>query len=64
MTIGEGEAVELTLKLNGVGRAHDQNEPNQAARVLEFYFNRRPTDDELRFLHECMGRSVSLVGLR
>jgi hypothetical protein len=54
----------LHLKLNGIGRAFDQNEPQQAARVLEFYFNRRPTDDEMRFLHECMERSVSLVGLR
>lgn len=55
---------ELHLKLNGIGRAFDQNEPKQAERVLEFYFNRRPTDDEMRFLHECMARSVSLAGLR
>lgn len=55
---------ELTLKLNGCGRTHDPDEPEQAARVLAFYFNRRPTDDELRFLHECMERSVSLAGLR
>jgi hypothetical protein len=55
---------EVALKLNGIGRAYDQNEPKQAARVFEFYFNRRPTDDEMRFLHECMTRSVSLVELR
>lgn len=44
------------LKLNGVGR--DTEAPGGA---LSFYFDRPPTDAEMRFLHECMGRSVALM---
>jgi hypothetical protein len=44
------------LKLIGVGR--DIDAPGGA---LSFYFNRSPSDDEMRFLHECMERSVALI---
>ncbi len=40
------------LKCSGVGRdaQHD--------RSLCFYFNRKPTDDEMRFLHEVVERAA------
>lgn len=44
------------LKLNGVGR--DLEAPGGA---LSFYFDRKPTDAEMRFLHECMARAVVLM---
>lgn len=39
----------------GVGRDKDND------RALQFYFSRRITDDEMRFLHEVMQRSVTLM---
>lgn len=41
------------LKCPGVGRDKD----NVAA--LQFYFNRRVTNDEMRFLHDVMKRAVA-----
>jgi len=42
----------IQLKCNGVGRDKD------CISGLEFYFNRRVTDDEMRFLHEVIKRAV------
>lgn len=42
-------------KVNGVGRLPAPDEVSdfqQAERVIEVYFNRRPTDDELRAFHD------------
>ncbi len=44
------------LKLTGVGR--DLDAPGGA---LTFYFDRQPTNAEMRFLHDCMTRSVALM---
>jgi len=41
------------LKCPGVGR-DAENEKS-----LAFYFNRKVTDDEMRFLHEVMQRAVA-----
>ena len=43
----------IRLECPGVGRDKD----NIAA--LEFYFNRRVTDEEMRFLHDVMRRAVA-----
>lgn len=45
------------LKCPGVGRDKD----NTCA--LQFYFSRRATDDEMRFLHEVMQRTVAMLPL-
>ena len=44
------------LNLNGVAR-----DPDAPGGALSFYFDRAPTDAEMRFLHECMSRSVALM---
>ena len=46
----------MELKCPGVGRG-DKDYIN----ALQFYFNRRVTDDEMRFLHEVMQRSVACM---
>jgi len=43
------------LKCPGVGRDED------CLSALQFYFSRRVTDDEMRWLHEVMQRSVALI---
>lgn len=43
------------LKCPGVGR-DAENEKS-----LCFYFDRKPTDDEMRYLHEVMQRAVALA---
>lgn len=43
----------IALKYYGVGRDKD------CISALQFYFNRRVTDDEMRFLHEVMQRAVA-----
>ena len=45
----------IQLKCPGVGRDSD----NLA--VLIFSFNRRVTDDEMRFLHECVQRAAAFL---
>lgn len=40
------------LKCPGVGRDADND------KALAFYFNRRPSDDEMRYLHEVMQRAA------
>lgn len=42
------------LTCTGVGRDGDHD------KCMIAYFNRTPTDDEMRFLHECMKRWASL----
>lgn len=44
------------LQCPGAGRVGDN------PKALIFYFNRPPTDDEMRFLHEVMQRSAVMVG--
>jgi len=44
----------IQLKCSGVGRDKD------CVSGLEFYFNRRVTDDEMRFLHEVIERAVAV----
>jgi len=41
----------MKLKCNGAGRDKDNNQ------FLWFAFNRTPTDDELRYLHEVVKRA-------
>lgn len=43
------------LKCPGVGRDKD------CVNALAFYFSRPVTDDEMRFLHEVMQRSVACM---
>ena len=43
------------LKCPGVGRDKDCD------KALQFYFDRPVTNGEMRFLHECMQRSVALM---
>lgn len=43
------------LKVPGVGRDKD------CISALQFYFTRRVTDEEMRFLHEVMQRAVALL---
>ena len=45
----------VPLKCNGTGRDKDHN------RALAFYFNRRVTDDELRFLDEVVKRAAACM---
>lgn len=45
----------IPLKCPGVGRDKD------CVSALEFYFTRRLTDDEMRFLHEVMQRAVTCM---
>lgn len=42
------------LKCPGVGRDADNE------KSLCFYFDRKPTDDEMRYLHEVMQRAVAV----
>jgi hypothetical protein len=42
------------LRCNGVGRDKDW------LSALQFYFNRRVTDDEMRYLHDVMKRAAAL----
>lgn len=49
------------LEYRGCGRMVDDEAPEQAARALVLYFNRAPTDDEMRFISECSGRTVELI---
>ena len=42
----------MPLRCAGVGRDKD------CVSALEFYFNRRVTDDEMRFLHEVISRAA------
>lgn len=46
---------QMKLSCPGVGR--DKDNP----KALQFYFNRRITDDEMRFLHEVMQRAVACM---
>jgi hypothetical protein len=48
------------LRLSGVGRAADDGEPF-SSRVIELHFDREPTDDELRAIHEHMREFGSAV---
>jgi hypothetical protein len=52
--------ITVTIKLNchGVGRNKDH------LASLLFYFNRRPTDDEMRFLHEVMERASASLPIK
>lgn len=43
------------LECNGVGRDKD------CLSALQFYFNRRVTDDEMRFLGDVMRRAAALA---
>ena len=43
------------LKCPGVGRDKD------SLHSLQFYFSRRVTDDEMRFLHEVVQRAVACM---
>jgi hypothetical protein len=43
------------LKCPGVGRDKD------CISALQFYFSRRVTDEEMRFLHETMQRAVACL---
>lgn len=43
------------LKCPGVGRDKD------CISALQFYFSRKVTDDEMRFLHEVMERAVACM---
>lgn len=43
------------LRCPGVGRDKDN------LLALQFYFNRRVTDDEMRFLHDVMRRAVACM---
>lgn len=43
------------LKCPGVGRDKD------CISALQFYFNRRVTDDEMRFLHDVMQRGTACM---
>lgn len=43
------------LKCPGVGRDKD------CITAMQFYFSRRVSDDEMRFLHEVMQRSVACM---
>ena len=45
-----------TLKCQGIGRDKD------CISALQFYFNRRVTNDEMRFLHEVIQRAVCMFG--
>lgn len=55
---GERRMSERELKCPGVGRDKD------CISALQFYFSRRVTDDEMRFLHEVVQRSVALMPTR
>lgn len=46
------------LSVNGCGR-DAENE-----KALCFYFNRKVTDDEMRFLHEVIARGISFAGTK
>lgn len=51
-----GEGVSLPqLRCPGIGRDKD------CVSALEFYFNRRVTDDEMRFLKDVMDRAVACM---
>lgn len=49
------------LKLNGLGRIADME---RSDRVLAAYFNRPPTDDELRVIHELLRDTTNIVWQR
>lgn len=44
----------IKLKCNGVGRDKD------CISALQFYFSRPVTDDEMRFLHDVMRRTLAI----
>jgi hypothetical protein len=44
-----------SLKCPGVGRDKD------CISALQFYFSRKVTDDEMRYLHEVMQRAVACL---
>ncbi|WP_316205762.1 hypothetical protein [Bradyrhizobium sp. SZCCHNS1012] len=46
-----------TLKCCGAGRDAEND------KALCFYFSRKPTDDEMRFLHAVMQRAAACVGV-
>jgi|HubBroStandDraft_4_1064222.scaffolds.fasta_scaffold93931_4 hypothetical protein len=46
----------LPLMVSGIGR--DEEAPRGAA--LTFYFNRRPTDDEMRAIHDAVREIVNV----
>ena len=46
-----GNSAMIKLQCNGVGRDGD------CITALSFYFNRKVTDDEMRFLHEVLKRA-------
>lgn len=46
------------LRLNGVGRDADHD------KALVLYFNRRLTDDEMRFIHDCAARAANFAGVQ
>ena len=43
----------MKLKCNGVARE------SGGMNAISFYFNRRPTDEEMRYLHEVMQRAAA-----
>jgi hypothetical protein len=45
------------LKCYGAGRDAENEQ------VLCFHFNRKPTDDEMQFLHAVMQRAAACVGI-
>jgi hypothetical protein len=50
------------LDCTGVGRFHDPEAPEQSAKTLLVTFNRSPTNDEMRFIHECISRAANFAG--
>lgn len=46
------------LRCNGVGRAPGYDTDPQAARVLEVYLNREPTDAEIRHVHDLLRHNM------
>lgn len=53
--VSEPMTLEDALKCPGIGRDKD------CISALAFYFNRRVTDDEMRFLHEVVQRAVAIT---
>lgn len=52
-----------TPKAVGVSRVADSEHPEQAAKALLVSFERRPTDDELRAIHELLAGRASRSAL-
>ena len=53
--MGDSTIERRELKCSGVGRDKD------CISALQFYFSRKVTDDEMRFLHDVMQRTVACV---